>query len=293
MDEEKDNLNIEATSTEAADTDFAPVRQEQGGDEANADAPESNADESPDATVEDAVGELRSRLEETLHERYGEEADYSDDEQFYQGVIDLLEERGVRIEEADQALTSWSDFDSRLRGALEKDPRAGQFIANVLDGMDVIDNLMDILGPELVDAVNSPDARKKIDELKAKAQAVEDEREANAEASQAVIDAFTLEKGEADTQAFGEWINKMLDEFQKGIITRESLDALWKGYRYDDDVAESEIRGRNANIVAQQKDREKGDGVPSLADLGRRAAKPDRKNAAKPRNFWEGQGKLY
>lgn len=235
------------------------------------------------------IEDVRGQLEETLRERYGEDADYSDDEVFYRGIADLLEERGVKLAEADEALAGWQDLDERMRSAIEKDSRAGQFFANVLDGMDIIDNLMDIAGPELADAVNSPEARAKIDELKAKAAEVEAARQANEEESQRVIDTFSAEKGEEETDSFGKWINAMLDDFQEGKITREALDALWKGYTYDDAVAESEIRGRNANIVAKKQSFGAGDGVPNLGEGGERLTKPKAQRRP-PRNIWEGAG---
>lgn len=181
------------------------------------------------------------------------------------------------MNERDSKIADYDDFNNRYREAIDKDPRTGQFLYNLLDGMDIIDNLISIAGPELQDAVSSPEAKEKIDKLRAEAEELQAKRESNIESSQAVFDEFLADKDPEDVDKFDDYILDFFESMAEGKFTPEVVEWLWKGYKHDEDVMDAEdageIRGRNANIAAKLENQTGGDGVPRLSSLAGNAPK--------------------
>lgn len=215
--------------------------------------------ESPVPQPEQLTG--RARLVAKFRES-NPDADYTDDTVFFEALDGY--EAGMQKE-----LDGYRKWDSDLSDRIKAEPRVGQFISNIMNGSDLVSSLIDVVGEELVDAVNSPEAQAKIEEARKLAQQLERERQANLDASQAVIDAFLSDKDDADVALFDDYILSIIDKLTTGKFDTEMLEALWKGYKHDDHVAEAaedgEIRGRNETIMAKKQDMRGGDGVPSLA----------------------------
>ena len=230
---------------------------------------------------EDSPVKGRARFEAIFKEE-NPDTDYSDDEAFY-GALDEYDNR--RGEE----LSRYKDFDDRLKAQITADPRAGLFLSNLMNGMNIVDNLLDVAGPELAEAVSSDAGKAKMDALRKQAEEVEAKRQANMEASQSEIDEFLKDKPQEDVEAFDDYIVGLFDQFAEGRFTREMLERLYKGFKYDSDmsdaVADAEVRGRNAKIVATKQERTDGDGVPSLASMSTR--KPQKATRSSNRSIWD------
>lgn len=225
----------------------------------------------------------RARLEAKFKEN-NPDTDYSDDETFYAAFDEYDTDR-------DNKLGEYDNLTEKIRSAVDADPHAGMFLANFLDGTDLVSNLIDCLGPELVDAVNSPEAREKLREAQEQAAAIEEERQANLEASQGEVDAFLADKDPVDVDSFDDFLRDLLDKLATGRFDSETLNYLWAAYKHDEDVAEAReegnIEGRNAQISARAANRAGGDGVPSLAQASQAVARPSAPSKEAPRSIWE------
>jgi hypothetical protein len=214
-------------------------------------------------TEETAPLKGRARLAAQFKEQ-NPEADYDDDEQFDSA---LDEYDNARSEELDH----WHDIDTKLRDAIDKDPRTGQFLSNILDGQDVVNALIDCVGPELTEAVSSPEARARLDQLRQEAEETERKRNENIDESLKVFDEFFADKDQSDMDGFSNYIEEHFNRLATGEFTRDDIEMLWKGYKHDDDVAEAEsdgeIKGRNQRIIERRETLSTGDGVPSLRSL--------------------------
>lgn len=252
---------------------------------------EAVADDQPmagDAEQTDAV-DSRESLRKRLAE-YNPEATYDTDEDFYGGLESYAQGR-------DEELSRHRTLEDNIRSTIEADPHSGLFLCNLLDGMDFMENLMSVLGPELIDMVNSPEARKKQKELMAKAQEEIDIRNNNEEQSKAVYEQWAEEKDTEKLEEFGNEVAAMLDDLKNGIVTEEILDKLWKGLNYDADVAEAEdtgrIQGRNEKITPIMRgDAGVGDGVPSLGAMATERRLAEKKSESDSGDIWE-RGRKY
>lgn len=223
----------------------------------------------------------RARFEAIFKEN-NPDVDYSDDEVFFGALDEYDTMRGDEI-------AKYKDFDDRLKAQIVSDPRAGLFLSNLMNGMNIVDNLLDVAGPELAEAVNSEAGKAKMDSLRKQAEEVEAKRQANMEASQGEIDEFVKDKPAEDVEAFDDYIVDLFNNFAEGHFTREMLERLYKGFKYDNDMAEAvedaEIRGRNANIVAKKQTQVGGDGVPNLASMT--ATKPQKVTRTTRKSIWD------
>lgn len=216
------------------------------------------------------------------------EANYDEDEIFFNALEEYDSER-------ENELSGWREWDSNLRKRIEEEPRAGQFLSNIMSGNDLISSLIDTVGADIVDAINSPEARAKLEEASQKAKQFEDERQANIEASQAVIDEFVKDKDAEDVDRFDDYILDVLDKLAMGKFDTAMLQSLWNGFKHDDDVAiaaeDGEIRGRNETIMAKKQDMGGGDGVPSLAAASSAPSHTKRSQAPAKRNrsIWDAE----
>lgn len=210
--------------------------------------------------------------------------DYDDDENFDNALEEYDTERQERLE-------AYDEFDNKLRSAIEKDSRSGQFVYNLLDGMPILENLIDVAGPELRDIVNSDEARARYEQLRQEAKELEAAREANFEQSQAMFDTFLADKDPKDVEKFDDYILSFFNRLAEGEFTENDIRLLWDGMMHDKDVAEATesgaIMGRNEKIVAKRKDIDAGDGVPALSSLSSTDYNVNTRKQSKPFNIWE------
>lgn len=264
--EENENYNEQPMS------DAQPIDQE-----VESQSPITTPEEPSEPSARDR---LKSRLKE-----YDPEGDYDDDDNFYNGLNSYAEGR-------DREIDDYRNIDKRLQESIQADPHAGLFIVNLLDGMDFMQNLYETMGPELADIVNSPDGMAKREELQKKAIEVEKERAANEEVSMKTYEDWATDKDEDDLEEFGNRFSAMLEEMKGGVITKETLDAIWKGFNFDAAVAvaadNARIQGRNERISAQMRSQQSGDGVPSLDSYSTAKRTTEEKNTyATSPSIWE------
>lgn len=163
-------------------------------------------------------------------------------------------------------------------------------------GGDPITYLLDIFGPELMDAMQSEEGKAKIAESHAKwaerkaaEEAGESTRIANFEQSINDLVAFADEKGMSDEEAIGmlEKLNQLSDDALEGKYSRESFDMVYKAMSYDGDIqkarTEGERDGRNAKIEERLAKVNKAPEMPpSLSGQGGAVKEPTPKTSGDP-----------
>ena len=218
-------------------------------------------------------------------------------------------------ENADDALVAdvlseLEDFDARL-GEFEegkaqsqkmvdlfnRDPRSSKFMLALASGEgNPIDYLLDIYGPDLLDALQSEEGRAKVVESnnkwlekKASEESTMQTRMDNYEKSINDLVAFASEKGLSDEQAVEifEKVNQIGLDAIEGIYTPESFEMAYNAMNYTADVEtarkEGERDGRNARIEEKLKKVAKPEDMPptvggqgaAVAEARPRAKKPD------------------
>ena len=177
-------------------------------------------------------------------------------------------------------LSELEDFDARLAEFEEgrkqsqkmvdlfnRDPRSSKFMLALASGEgNPIDYLLDIYGPDLLDALQSEEGRAKIVESnnkwlerKASEESTMQARMDNYEKSISDLAAFATEKGLSDEQAVAifEKVNQVGFDAIEGIYTRESYQMAYDAMNYANDVEkarkEGERDGRNERIEEKLK----------------------------------------
>lgn len=188
-------------------------------------------------------------------------------------------------ENADDALVAdilseLEDFDARagefeegkaqsqkMVDLFNRDPRSSKFMLALASGEgNPIDYLLDIYGPDLLDALQSEEGRAKIVdsnnkwlEKKASEESTMQARMDNYEKSINDLVAFASEKGLSDEQAVAifEKVNQIGFDAIEGVYTRESYEMAYDAMNYATDVEtarkEGERDGRNARIEEKLK----------------------------------------
>lgn len=160
-----------------------------------------------------------------------------------------------------------------------ENPEAAYLFNDILDGKEQLGvSLMRHFGQTFRDAVDDPtDENVKafadaMDEHAAKIKEndkLQDEFEANADESAAVIEQWQKEKGLTPEQveATRDFINEQFANLIVGKISPAMLEMAYKGLNYDKDVAAAEengaAQGRNEKIKEQLR-KGKGDGMPMI-----------------------------
>ena len=181
-------------------------------------------------------------------------------------VADILSE----LEDFDAQLGEFEEGKKQSQKMVDlfnRDPRSSKFMLALASGEgNPIDYLLDIYGPDLLDALQSEEGRAKIVdsnnkwlEKKASEESTMQARMDNYEKSINDLVAFASEKGLSDEQAVAifEKVNQIGFDAIEGIYTRESYEMAYDAMNYATDVEtarkEGERDGRNARIEEKLK----------------------------------------
>ena len=206
---------------------------------------------------------------DSLKERYAAknpDKDYSGENAEDALVADVLSE----LEGFDARLGEFEEGrkqSQKMVDLFNRDPRSSKFMLALASGEgNPIDYLLDIYGPDLLDALQSEEGRAKIVdsnnkwlERKASEESTQQARMDNYEKSIADLVAFAAEKGISDEQAVAifEKVNQIGFDAIEGIYTRESYEMAYDAMNYATDVEqarkEGERDGRNERIEEKLK----------------------------------------
>lgn len=203
------------------------------------------------------VATSRDRIKERYTAKYPEKNYDAEDSA---GALD--DDIIAELEAYDAEIEGYRANDRQIKELFNSDPRSGRFLVSwAAGGGNPIQYLLDIFGPDLVEALESEEGRAKVVEStnkwlerKAAEEAGEAERMANYEASINELVAFAEEKGLSDEQAAEVWgkVNQIGFDVIEGKYSRESYEMVYNAMNYTSDVEtarkEGEVAGRNARI---------------------------------------------
>ena len=244
-----------------------------------------------------------TRPTDKLRDRYSSkypEKDYSGENAEDALVADVLAE----LEDYDARLGEFEEGRAQSQKMVDlfnRDPRSSKFMLALASGEgNPIDYLLDIYGPDLLDALQSEEGRAKLVgshnkwlEKKAAEDAALQTRMDNYEKSINDLVAFASEKGLSDEQAASifEKVNQIGLDTIEGIYTRESYEMAYNAMNYANDVEkarkEGERDGRNERIEEKLKKVAKPADMPPTVG-GQGAGVAEAKPRKKVDSFFEG-----
>lgn len=216
------------------------------------------------------VKSKRELMKARLEKKYPDKT-YEDDEAFFGQIYD--DYVGY-----DDELTGYREQSQRLTELFNANPAAARFITDMAKGEDPwiavikrmgIDGVSDLLNdPEKQEAY--AEANKEYIERVANEKNLEQEYQANLDASLDMIEAYKAEHGYSDDEidAATALIGKMARDYIMGKFTKDSLDMVMKALNHESDIAlaeqKGEVRGRNARVEEKLRKPTQGDGMPVL-----------------------------
>lgn len=234
-----------------------------------------------------------------LRERYAAknpDKDYSGENAENALVADILAE----LEGYDARLGEFEEGREQSQKMVElfnRDPRSSRFLLALASGEgNPIDYLLDIYGPDLLDALQSEEGRAKIIESnnkwlerKASEESTMQARMDNYEKSVGELVSFASEKGLSDQQAVEIFnkINQIGFDAIEGVYSRESFEMAYDAMNYANDVEkarkEGERDGRNERIEEKLKKVTKpADMPPTVGGQGAAVAEPKPRKEVDP-----------
>ena len=233
---------------------------------------------------------------DTLRDRYtskNPEKEYGTENADDALVADILAE----LEGYDARLAEFEEGRAQSQKMVDlfnRDPRSSKYLLALASGEgDPIDYLLDIYGPDLLDALQSEEGRAKIVESNSKWMEKKASEESSMQArmdnyakSVADLEAFASEKGLSDEQAVEifEKVNQIGFDALEGIYSRESFEMAYNAMNYTTDVEtarkEGERDGRNERISEKlTKVNKPADMPPTVGGQG--VGIPEKKPSAK------------
>ncbi len=215
----------------------------------------------------------RSKREEYMDRirSYYPDVDYDDEDARYGAYLDYDDELRGKYDRL-------AESDEKLKEMFSRDPRFVDVMYDMANGEEpsvaFAKNYYDLMQEDMRD----PEVAKRVAEVNQKRieetaererQEREDSerRERNLEESGEVISSFAEEHKLGDDE-MGDLVDlfvRIADEGITGLVRKETLELLWKGMQYTQDVATAETRGlvdgRNERIELERK-RTEGDGLP-------------------------------
>lgn len=250
-----------------------------------------------------AETEKVTRPWDKLRERYvsrNPEKDYSGEnaeDALVAEVLAELEDFDARAGEFEEGRAQ----SQKMVDLFNRDPHSSRYLLALASGEgNPIDYLLDIYGPDILEALQSEEGRAKIVESnniwlqkKADEESTMQARMDNYEKSINDLAAFASEKGLTDEQAVGifEKVNQIGFDAIEGVYTRESFEMAYNAMNYAEDVEkarkEGERDGRNERIEEKLKKVTKpADMPPTLSGQGAGVAEAKPRKAVDP--FFEG-----
>lgn len=235
--------------------------------------------EEKEATIEIAQPDKKSYrqiLAERFREEYpDEDVDYDDDDVFFSAMERYDDGRSKLI-------GGYEENSKKLSTLFNENPQAGAFITSLMNGSDVLDAIATSFGEDFENALKDPEGRRRYDEGIAKWRSDRDaseeilrKQQENADKYAEEVDLFFTGKNlsENEREDFAHYVSGLIDKLVTYEMTADVLESLWRGYKYDDAVAEAgeagEIRGRNENIVMEKGFEDGTDGLPMTNRTGR------------------------
>lgn len=244
-----------------------------------------------------------TRPMDRLRDRYvakNPDKDYSGENAEDALVADILAE----LEGYDARLGEFEEGRAQSQKMVDlfnRDPRSSKFMLALASGEgNPIDYLLDIYGPDLLDALQSEEGRAKIVdsnnkwlEKKNSEESTMQARMDNYEKSINDLVAFASEKGLSDERAVAifEKVNQIGFDAIEGVYTRESYEMAYNAMNYANDVEkarkEGERDGRNERIEEKLKKVAKPADMPPTVG-GQGAGVAEAKPRKKVDSFFEG-----
>lgn len=215
-------------------------------------------------------------------------------------VADILAE----LEEYDARNAEYEEGRAQSQKMVDlfnRDPRSSRYLLALASGEgNPIDYLLDIYGPDILDALQSEEGRAKIVdsnnkwlEKKASEESTMQARMDNYEKSINELASFASEKGLSDEQAIAifEKVNQIGFDAIEGVYSKESYEMAYNAMNYASDVEnarkEGERDGRNERIEEKLKKVTKpADMPPTVGGQGAGVAEAKPRRQADP--FFEG-----
>lgn len=216
----------------------------------------------------------RSRIAERLRSQ-NPDINVEDDESLYSGVLaqyDLL----------DKDIDGYRNREEGILDMFSRDPRSAAFFNDWKQGGDPLIALVRQFGVDgLREAMEDPEkqddlaeAHKDWLERKVKSDELEQEYQANIDASLEMAEAMCQEHGLSEEE-FGQVVQLLqtiFSEFLVGKWHKETLEMAINAIKHDEHVAVAEhdalVAGKNAKIEEAKLRRKKGDGTPNMTGGG-------------------------
>lgn len=187
-------------------------------------------------------------------------------------------------EAAEKELAGYRENEDKLSSFMSQDPRSAAFLASWHDGGDPVIALIREYGTDIMEALDDPDrqeeiaaANKEYLDRVAKEKGLDEEYQANLQASLQTLDDLQAQNGWTDEQIDQAVQNTLgiVNDVVMGKFTPETIQMVMNAQNYEADVAnaaqEGEVRGRNAKIEERLRKRGATDGT---INLGGKAAAP-------------------
>lgn len=165
------------------------------------------------------------------------------------------------LDEFDKDRAASAEMNEKMNTLFNSDERASRIFIGWANGQDPIENLIELYGEDLVDALNSPEGKEKfkaaLEKWRKGKQADEEhtkQYDANIAKSASNLIAFADKYGLSDEQvsALVEKAWQIGTEISNGLYTPEILELVHKGGSYDaavnDAREEGRVNGRNETI---------------------------------------------
>lgn len=280
----------EDETTETTNGDDAADDEEEEGEDGEG---EEEQEEKPTTDYSALVSELKDSFdEESLASEEGileairslkeEKSNYNQDKQVFESVTKLFEDSDEIVEIAkltkkgytiNEAIASVIDFEEWQSDLKENDP----------------DEYEKVLRRQF-------EREQELKKAKADREALQQDLEKNKKASSQDWSGFIAEKSleKTDEQKLQDAIATHFDHLAKGRVTKEFLDVMYRGLKFDDAVQDAKVKGekegKNAKIsTVRTKQTKRGDGLPSFK--GGANKKTGDKNAEPFGDIWSEAGK--
>ena len=314
MEIEKDEVleesNVDNEQENPEETSEETVEENENGSEEPEKEPEDESEEGVEEKEEDKEEEDKEeedKEEEDKEEEPEEEEEgkvtneffefakrslpdrkFKNNAELYRAIMDEYTELEVYRQENSLA-------NQKMVEVLDNHPQISALLRDLADGLPDeiavarnfdVDGLKPVEGDENYDAWVAEQKRR--DKLIKEAKKFEIDRKKNQGVSIQNIIAFQNETGMSDdeTNTFAERVLEHIDNAYHSRITPEFLKIMFNGMNYqlavDEARKQGEIKGRNANIEEEikDKDKRKGDGLPHISSEGMISGKRDRRASA-------------
>lgn len=210
------------------------------------------------------VKSRRDALRERMLKR-NPDLNVDDPEAMSGGISDYLDELDGQIGE-------YRGREEKLTNMMNADPRSAHFLSSWANGEDPVMALVKLFGEDIRTILDDPesDASKELARRTAEGQANNAAAEENIKTTKATLAQWKQDNGLSDDEANEvlDFLEGVLQDSLRGIVSRESLDMGLKAIRHDEDVADAadaaEVRGKNARVKEELRKRKETDGISAL-----------------------------